>query len=368
MTVSPRAPDAAVQISGLIFAVVLIDPQGRIASLNPAAEEMLGQSERRLKGQALAECAMPDDPRILDRLAEPDAQFIARNLTVAAGGRNHRVNLTCSPVPYNPGWRVLTCSEIGQGDHAEDQEERVELRAPAILAHEIKNPLSAIRGASQLLSRRANERDAPLTRLIAGEVDRIADLVDRMQQLGSRAAPSNTPCNLHQAIRNAMNTVRAGRGCEVEMHEEFDPSLPPVAADGGTLEQVLINLVANACDAADGAPGAAITVRTRFASGLVFNAIRFGKSTRLPIEVTVTDNGPGLDPALRDHVFEPFVTGKPGGQGLGLALVRKLVRDMGGRVGHEREERAGLTHFRINLPVAEVSPAPAEPRAERSEA
>lgn len=93
-------------------------------------------------------------------------------------------------------------------------------------------------------------------------------------------------------------------------------------------------------------------VKTRFVSGLVFNAIRLGKSVRLPIEITITDNGPGIDPAIRKHVFEPFVTSKKSGQGLGLALVRKLVRDMSGRIHHERDEKAGLTHFRIHLPVA----------------
>ena len=205
-----------------------------------------------------------------------------------------------------------------------------------------------------MLERRANDRDRPLARLIAGEVDRIAELVDRMQQLGSRpATPSKEPCNLHQAIRNAISTVSTGRDGAVSIEEAFDPSLPPVAADAATLEQVLINLVANACDAAGDAENPRVTVRTRFASGLVFNAIRFGKSTRLPIEIIVSDNGAGVDPALRDHIFEPFVTGKTGGQGLGLALVRKLVRDLGGRVSHERDERAGLTRFRINLPVAE---------------
>ena len=150
-----------------------------------------------------------------------------------------------------------------------------------------------------------------------------------------------------------MPWLRSGqRTTACELEEEFDPSLPPVAADQGALEQVLINLIANACDACAGVAEPKVRVRTRFVSGLVFNTIRFGKATRLPIEITVTDGGPGIDPALRDHVFEPFVSSKPHGQGLGLALVRKLLRDMGGRISHERDERAGETHFRINLPIA----------------
>ncbi len=137
------------------------------------------------------------------------------------------------------------------------------------------------------------------------------------------------------------------------MVEEFDPSLPLVLADRTALEQILINLIANACDASETVLDPRVMVRTRFTGGLVFNAIRLGKATRLPIEVSVIDNGPGIDPTLRDHVFEPFVSSKPHGQGLGLALVRKQVRDMGGRVTHERDERVGLTQFRIHLPMAQ---------------
>ncbi|MBU1607112.1 MAG: PAS domain-containing sensor histidine kinase, partial [Alphaproteobacteria bacterium] len=143
------------------------------------------------------------------------------------------------------------------------------------------------------------------------------------------------------------------RGGGAETVEEFDPSLPLVLADRGALEQILINLIANACDACGSVADPRVVVRTRFTGGLVFNAIRLGKATRLPIEVSVIDNGPGIDPALRDHVFEPFVSSKPQGQGLGLALVRKLVRDMGGRIAHERDERTGQTHFRINLPMVQ---------------
>jgi two-component system nitrogen regulation sensor histidine kinase GlnL len=115
---------------------------------------------------------------------------------------------------------------------------------------------------------------------------------------------------------------------------------------------VLINLLANARDACRDRPSPTITIRTRFVSGLVLNVIRLGRPVKLPIEIQVTDNGPGVDPALADHIFEPFVSSKSGGQGLGLALVNKLVRDMNGRITHERDESAGLTHFRVQLPMA----------------
>jgi two-component system nitrogen regulation sensor histidine kinase GlnL len=151
----------------------------------------------------------------------------------------------------------------------------------------------------------------------------------------------------------------AGDDGDVEIREEFDPSLPPVLANRDALEQVLINLISNGRDAACGrgepgvVPGVVI-VQTRFVSGLAFSAIRNGRAVALPIEITISDNGPGIDPALRDHIFEPFVSSKPSGQGLGLSLVRKLVRDMNGNVSHDRDARAGFTHFRLHLPQTQV--------------
>ena len=346
------APDAAAQLAGLIFAALLVDDGGRIAAANPAAEEMLGRSAPRLLGEGVTSAVEIDNNRVRDGLANGDVRLVARGVYLCSLQGRRRINLTCSPLATHPGWRVVTLSDAGQVDGETEEDTKSELRAPAILAHEIKNPLSAIRGASQLLARRVSERDKPLAKMIGGEVDRIAQLIDRMQQLGSRPVPVIGSCNLHEAIRNAMATVRAGRSDAVDMIEEFDPSLPPVAADQGALEQVLINLIANAADACADSDDCRVQVRTRYASGLSLSAIRFGKATRLPIEITVVDSGAGIDPDLRDHIFEPFVSSKPHGQGLGLALVRKLVRDMGGRIVHERDERAGQTIFRINLPLA----------------
>jgi two-component system nitrogen regulation sensor histidine kinase GlnL len=226
------------------------------------------------------------------------------------------------------------------------------LAAPAVLAHEIKNPLAAIRGAGQLVARKLDPKDRPLAEMISGEVDRIASLIDRMQRIGARGAEPNVALNLHEAVRGALATVRAAGTGGVDIIEEFDPSLPPVLGNRAGLEQVLINLVANACDACAASDEPRVIVRTRYVSGLIFNAIRPGRSVRLPIELTVSDNGPGIDPTLRAHVFEPFVSSKKNGQGLGLALVRRLVADMEGRVAHERDERTGTTQFRIHLAMA----------------
>ena len=345
-------PDAASQLAGFVFAVLLIDPDSRVAEANPAAEDLLGRSMHRLIGTSLDALFKLGDPRVQAGLRQADAPLVARDVALDAGRVQRRINLTISPLSSHPGWRALTLSEAGMG--GDEQGEGLELRTPAILAHEIKNPLAAIRGASQLLARRAEARDKPLAGIITAEVDRIAGLIDRMQQLGSAPMAVTGTCNLHEAIRSALTSVRAARGTAVELAEEFDPSLPRVSADAAALQQVLINLVGNACDACAGQGTPRVEIRTRFVSGLVYNVIRLGKATRLPVEVVVTDNGGGIDPDLRDHVFEPFVTSKPHGQGLGLALVRKLVRDMGGRIAHERDDKAGLTHFRINLAVAPV--------------
>ena len=345
-------PSAAEQVSGLTFGFILLDPDLAIREVNQAGEGMLGSSARRLIGQRLFDVATIADERISERIAEPDAQLTARGLAVRFGEREQHVNLTVSALASHPGRRVVTFSDGGQGDRFADEERAPALRGPAILAHEIKNPLSAIRGAAQLLARKVNESERALTGLIADEVDRIAQLIDRMQRLGREQPDPVAPLNLHQAIRRACETVFAAGDEGIALREEFDPSLPPVLANEGALVQVLINLVANARDACREVAEPAVTIRTRFVSGLVFNVIRFGRRVKLPIEVQVTDNGSGIDPALGDHIFEPFVSSKPNGQGLGLALVNKLVRDMGGRITHERDGSAGLTHFRVHLPMA----------------
>lgn len=345
------APEPRDQITGLVFAVLLVSPDLIIREVNPAGENLLGQSTRRLRGRALPDVLHFGDPLVRERLEDSDLQLTARNAQLRVEEREIVANLTISPMPAHAGWRVITLSDAGQGERLGERDNRSALRGPAVLAHEIKNPLAAIRGAAQLVSRKLAEDDRGLTRLITEEVDRIAELIDRMQRLGRERAEPVVPLNLHATIRRALETVTAARG-PMLVREEFDPSLPPVLGNEGALAQVLINLLTNARDASDTATTPEVVIRTRFVSGLVMNVIRLGRPVKLPIEVQVSDNGAGIDPAIRDHIFEPFVSAKKNGQGLGLALVNKLVRDMDGRISHERDAVAGWTHFRVHLPMA----------------
>ncbi|BBC73143.1 PAS domain-containing sensor histidine kinase [Altererythrobacter sp. B11] len=346
-------PEPREQIAGLTFALLLVDPDLRIREVNPAAENIIGRSSRKLLGRKLLDVLVFAESRIVERIvAQEDAQLVARGLAIQIDDRAVLANLTVSPMPLRPGWRVVTLSDGGQGERMGEEERPSALRGPAVLAHEIKNPLSAIRGAAQLIARKLDEGDRSLTGLITDEVDRIAQLIDRMQRLGREQPEPVAPLNLHAAVHRACDTVTAASTVPVPIREEFDPSLPPVMGNEGALVQVLINLISNARDACQNEDNPEIVLRTRFVSGLVMNVFRLGRPVKLPIEVQVSDNGPGVDPALRDHIFEPFVSSKKNGQGLGLALVHKLVRDMDGRISHERDEAGGWTHFRIHLPMA----------------
>ena len=351
---SQTPPDARKQLGSLPQAVILLSPGHMISQANPAAEQFLGQSQRRLLGRALAEVVLLD-PRLVSRLTDTDAPVTARHVdAVVVGQGPRRIDIATAPVVDAPGWQVFTMADSGAVEplgQASQSGDNALLRGPEVLAHEIKNPLAGIKGAAQLLGRKVGGADRALTTLIADEVDRIAKLIDQMQTLSRRTTEPVEPCNLHETIRRA-STILEAAGTAPTIEEEFDPSLPPVLGSAHSLVQVLINLLANAREATQGLKTPRIIVRTRFVSGLQLHAADRGQPVRLPIEVRVSDNGPGADVAVRDHIFEPFVTSKKSGQGLGLALVRKLVRDMNGRITYDRDEQGGWTHFRLHLPMA----------------
>ena len=350
-------PDAQRQLASLPLAVLLLAPGHKIAAANPAAEQFLGQSLRRLSGKPLLDTLSFGEPRLAARLSDSESPVSAREIDVTVAGiGTRRLDVTVAPVVDAPGWQVLTLHDSSaaeaMGEDSGGADDAL-LRAPEVLAHEIKNPLAGIRGAAQLLGRKLGGGEQALTRLIADEVDRIAKLIDQMQTLSRRTTASLAPCNLHEAVRRASAVLGAAAANAVRIEEEFDPSLPLVMGNADVLVQVLINLLANAREACGETDGARVVVRTRFASGLQLHSSVSGMPVRLPIELRVSDNGHGVDPAMRERIFDPFVTTKKSGQGLGLALVRKLVGEMNGRISHERDEAGGWTHFRLHLPLAQ---------------
>jgi Signal transduction histidine kinase, nitrogen specific len=358
-----RLPEAGRLIASLPQAVVLLEPGLRIASLNPAAEQFFGQSLRRLVGSSLEEVMSFSDIRLLERLEDYETPVSAREVVVILRGRGpRRIDMNIAPVADTTGWQVLTIHDNSAADALGDDSGGVDnavVRGPEIMAHEIKNPLAGIRGAAQLLARKVDERDRALTDLITSEVDRIASLIERMQKLSGRTAPPVEACNLHEAARRGIDVINAasvepkdGDGRRQRIIEEFDPSLPHVLGSLDGLVQVVINLLSNAIEASHEVDEPRVIIRTRFASGLQLHTTDSGVPLRLPVELRVSDNGPGVDPGMREHIFEPFVTTKKSGQGLGLPLVRKLVRDMNGRITHERDEEGRMTHFRVHLPLA----------------
>lgn len=346
------------QLASLPIAVILVGPGLRISSINPAAEQFIGQSSRRLSGQVLTDWLDFANETIVRHLRDSETPVSGRevNVTIQGLGRR-RIDLTAAPLADAPGWQLLTIHDhsavaaMGEDSGAIGT---LSFNGPEVIAHEIKNPLAGIRGAAQLLGRKVGAKNRPLTELITSEVDRIAKLIEQMQLLSGKTRAEIGPCNPHEAIRRAIAVISAAETgpAAVTISEEFDPSLPPVLANSDGLVQVLINLISNAREACSHITQPRIVVRTRFASGLQLYSAETGQAVRLSTEIRVSDNGPGVPVEMREHIFDPFVTTKKSGQGLGLALVRKLVRDMNGRVSHERDDDAGLTHFRINLPIA----------------
>lgn len=232
----------------------------------------------------------------------------------------------------------------------------------AMMAHEIKNPLAAISGAAQLLEMTLGEEENELLRLVQDEVDRIRSLLDRMDAFGATGPLDRKPVNIHDVLEQARLSAAAGYGRHVRFREFYDPSLPPVPGDRVQLLQAISNLVKNAAEAAPQG-GAEVTLRTAFRPGVKI-AVAGGARVSLPLEVTVMDNGSGVPEDLRPHVFDPFVTSKSSGTGLGLAVVAKIISDHGGVIEYARKDER--TVFRILLPVMrETSDTPAPARGKR---
>jgi two-component system nitrogen regulation sensor histidine kinase GlnL len=219
----------------------------------------------------------------------------------------------------------------------------------SMLAHEIKNPLSGIRGAAQLLESGLDDADRALTRLICEETDRIVRLVDRMEVFSDARPLWREKINIHAILDHVKRVAQSGFARHIRFVEDYDPSLPPIAANRDQLVQALLNLVKNAAESIGDAVDGEITLKTAFRPGVSFRTVGDRNTVGLPFEVCVRDNGPGVPDDIAAHLFEPFVTTKSSGTGLGLALVAKIINDHGGVI--ECDSLPRRTAFRILLPM-----------------
>jgi two-component system nitrogen regulation sensor histidine kinase GlnL len=354
-------PDAApglerMILSAITSSVLVVDGEDRIVSVNTAAEQLLGVGRTMLEGRELAEF-LPFDSPLFD--------LVRRVQVVGSGvsdygvllplkrGISRHLDLHVSPLAERPGHSVIVLHACSVAQRLNKQLShrggaRSVAAMAATLAHEVRNPLSGIRGAAQLLEQSIAGEERPLIRLICDETDRISALVDRMEQFSDDRPIERRPVNIYQVLERVRGVAEHGFGRKVRILERYDPSLPEVDGDRDQLVQVFLNLVKNAVEATP-SQGGEITLSTHYEHGLWVRIASSRERVELPITVIVEDNGPGVAPDLIGHLFEPFVSTKRSGSGLGLALVAKIVGDHGGLIEVENGTRGAL--FRVRLPA-----------------
>jgi two-component system nitrogen regulation sensor histidine kinase GlnL len=356
----PRPPDTAAVLSALPVPVILLDPENRFRLVNHAAEQFLGISASHLAQMRLSELVPQDSPLFLliEQVRQTESSVANHDLTLDSPRLDKRgITVLGSPLPEEPGAVVLVLQD-SSGALALDRQlafrgaARSVTGMAAVLAHEVKNPLSGIRGAAQLLETSVVDADRELTVLIRDEADRIRALVDRMEAFSEKPI-LRTAVNIHRVLEHVRRLAQTGFAENIRFQENYDPSLPPVWGNRDQLIQVVLNLVKNAAEAiAWAGPATAhpeIVLSTGFQHGMRIAVPGTSERVNLPLYVAIRDNGPGIPEDIRPHLFEPFVTSKASGSGLGLSLVAKIIGDHGGLI--EVDSKPGRTEFRLHLPV-----------------
>jgi two-component system nitrogen regulation sensor histidine kinase GlnL len=350
---------ADVVLNALPHPVLLVAPDGKIVDANVTAEAFFEVSIPLLRRHLLREL-VPFGSPLLALIEQVRARGAAVNeyrvdLSTPRNPGERIVDLHVAPVPERPGHVVVMLMERTIADKMDRQlthrgAARSVIALAAMLAHEIKNPLSGIRGAAQLLEQSAGDDDRTLTRLICDEADRIVKLVDRMEVFADERPVERAPVNIHGVLDHVKKLAHSGFARHIKFTEEYDPSLPPILANRDQLVQVFLNLVKNAAEAiGEGAVDGEIQLTTAFRPGVRLSMPGMKTRVSLPLEFCVKDNGPGVPADLMPHLFDPFVTTKPSGSGLGLALVAKVIGDHGGII--ECESLPRHTVFRVLMPM-----------------
>src|SRR5246127_2616506 len=354
--ISERGLRAATILGALPDPVIVVDRNVHIRFVNPAAEQFFGSGAAALCGSALAAFVAPHSPllslvgsvwRVGNTISEYDMLLEGPRL----GSR--LVTIQGALTGEGADMLVLTLHERSMAEmmdrHLTHRNAARSITAmAAMLAHEVKNPLSGIRGAAQLLEQDADPAGRELTQLICDETDRIVALVDRMEAFSDDRPIERKPVNIHEVLERVRKIAQSGFARHVRVVEEYDPSLPSVHGDRDLLVQVFLNLVKTAAEAVPAADGE-IILSTAYRHGLRLTRPGGEGRQHLPLMVSITDNGGGIPDDLRPYLFEPFVTTKRNGTGLGLALVAKVIGDHGGVIEFDSQPRR--TVFRVFLPV-----------------
>src|SRR5580700_7679267 len=346
----------AALLAALPDPVIAVDRAGIVRFVNPAAEQFFGVSAAALNGSPIADYVLPDSPLfgLVEAVRRTEGSIAEYDVAVAGPRFPARtVSIQGAPAGEGAGFVVLSLHERSMADMMDRQlihrnAARSITAMAAMLAHEVKNPLSGIRGAAQLLEQDADPAERELTRLICDETDRIVALVDRMEAFSDHRPIARQAVNIHEVLERVRRLAQSGFARHVRFVEEYDPSLPPVHGNFDTLVQVFLNLVKNAAEAVSAADGE-IILTTAYRHGLRLAGPGGGQRRHLPLMAAVADNGPGIPEDLRPYLFDPFVSSKRNGTGLGLALVAKVVGDHGGVIEFDSQPRR--TVFRVFLPV-----------------